>query len=292
MAAIVRAVKYAASNQKERDTARQSSMTPGSYGHFPPSMGLFYVQPGEDYKSQQFYLAEIASERLYAVTFHNGYGSRQMTLYSESKHESSPLAISANESRASSNAAITLPSLKAVEGSTMCTEQLKYSFGSSKFTFSAYVGCEPERQIETFEWRLDKNSSKPQVRRLARLAGEEVEFVARWVEGTVPTRQGKIASFEFLGSGATGELGEYWALMAVASALRICQWHWYVELLLSELLERFLTLSSLVLGWRWLACWSLKKNGISPSMEVRDGPGRSAKTPFLRTIPTAFSATI
>jgi len=38
----------------------------------------------------------------------------------------------------------------------------------------------------------------------------------------------KIAQFQFLGSGATGEFGDAWAIMAVVTALRVWQIRWFL----------------------------------------------------------------
>jgi hypothetical protein len=52
--------------------------------------------------------------------------------------------------------------------------------------------------------------------------GEEV--VAVLIDTT--RLDGKVAQSKFLGTGATGRLGETWAIMAVVTALRIWQMRW------------------------------------------------------------------
>ena len=108
---------------------------------------------------------------------------------------------------------------------------------------------------ETYEWR-DVTGSRPKVRRLIRLApeskasteigqaganersqthdatedreplrasipGKDTDMVtATWTEGAVPDRFGKIGVFR---ASASEELGSYWTLLAVTSALAVCQ---------------------------------------------------------------------
>lgn len=221
MSAVYRLVKYAVSAHEERDAAKAASIPPGFYGNFPSSLGLYYLGDGQDYKSLRFYLGTLdqPAEKLYALTYHEAYGFRQMTLYSTLEFKPPVLAIAANEKRVSGNGLLTLPPLAEGQGHTF-DERLKYNLRNNTHSFSAMI----DRRAETFEWREDKQL-KPKIRRLVRFAGNEVETVALWREGSVPNRQGRLATFEFLGSGATGELGARWALMAVVSVLRVCQSH-------------------------------------------------------------------
>lgn len=235
-------------------------MAPGSYGDFPDTMSLFYSKPGTDFLSQHFELGlpqEVRSEQprrvLYAVTFHKGPGSGQMTIYSSPQHGSSPLAIAVTGRRFSSNATITLPG-EIGSNAAPKTEHIKNSgfYPHHKYTFT-FAG-------ETFEWRED-TSQKPTVRTLIRRpttstatstapsvhtrpdqdeppseaasisegqvikpAPAGTDLIATWTEGTVPNRQGMLGGIKFSDSGVTAQLGSYFKLLAVSSALVACQY--------------------------------------------------------------------
>jgi hypothetical protein len=55
------------------------------------------------------------------------------------------------------------------------------------------------------------------------------EVVATFADNTrLTSLSSKMAKFEFINGGATGELGDIWAIMAVATALRIWQMRWFL----------------------------------------------------------------
>ena len=231
MAAIGRLVKYYTTTKAEKDEANATPMTPGFYGRFPTTLSLHYIQPGKDYKSQQFYLGQSTGDRMYAVTYHRGPGFYQMTLYSGPDHEplSAPLAIAINEKRYSTSATIRLPAPEGSSASNIQSEQLKAHFGSDTYNFSLKVGRSSsietlsDQYVDNFQWLEQRG--KPAIRRLSRSKDKDKTVLATWTEGTVPGKDGKLATFRFT-DGAREEFGEYWALMAVASALRICQSEW------------------------------------------------------------------
>ena len=226
MATPYRLLKYAFSAKEERDAAKASSIVPGFYGHFPSSFGLYYAGPGKDYMSHQCFIGENAAPQ-YAVTFHDGPGLRQATLYATPEPSPPPLAIAANEKRYSSNAVVTLPAPPGAAGSTQI-EHVKYKFTSNSHGFTIKVGSGSDQRLETFEWHTTKGGLH--VRKLIRLSGGEDDIVATWTEGKVPNKDGRVATFRFPKIELGEELGEYWALMAVISALRVCQSAWYVHL--------------------------------------------------------------
>lgn len=231
MSAIYRLIKYAASSQDERDATKSAPFSAGFYGRFPISLGMYYAGAGPDYKSQRFYLGSEDDGKLYALTFHDAYGLHQMTLYSTPEYKAPLLGLALNETRLGSGATITLPptssSSSTGEQGGNRVEKLKYNFQRSTHSFTVVVGRGTDARTETFEWRDDKKP-KPKIRRLTRIAPEGLEIVAVWKEGSVPNRQRRLATLEFFESGATGELGELWTLMAVVSALRVCQSQWWV----------------------------------------------------------------
>lgn len=104
-----------------------------------------------------------------------------------------------------------------------------HSWGHSKYTFSLPLAEDgsTDQLPERFEWR---HSDCPEVKQLGgrgkgwkliRLSGEAEEIVAVW---SVDLCSWKLSGeFQFLGSGATGELGRVWALMAVLTGFSIGQ---------------------------------------------------------------------
>lgn len=205
--------KYALSTKGERDAAKSSPLTPGFYGHFPPAFNMYYAGLGQDYQSQNFFLGESASSQLYAITFHNGPGLQQMTLYPSPERSVPVLAVASNKRRYSSAATITLPASSPEAPSTSTrNEQLESNFGGTSHNFNWDVSHGDERRIEKFVWR--EKRGRPTIRRLTRHAEDKEETVAVWTEGTVPGRDGKAATFRFEGESAE-KFGEYWVLMAV-----------------------------------------------------------------------------
>ena len=225
MQAPIRVIKYAFTKKEERDTAKTSHMTTGFYGHFPDVFGLYYEGEGRDFQSQNFYLGESPDSRLYSITFHRGPGVQQMTLYPSMERVLPPLAVTSNASRYGSGATLALPAPASNDLSTAPPrfEHLKSAFMGDTYTFSASVGLGSTLTVEEFIWREIRG--RPTVRKLTRLKADDVSTLATWTEGTVPGRDGKVASCKFL-DGAIAEFGDFWALMVVASALRICQAQW------------------------------------------------------------------
>jgi hypothetical protein len=128
-------------------------------------------------------------------------------------------------------------------------EDLKFHYGfkSPTCSFSVTVGRGQGMHDEQFEWRqshgdevkaLDEwhwglklvrlNNEKPDEgggKGKNRKSGESSdgkEIVAVWAD-TGKLSMSKIGKFQFLGSGATGELGECWAIMAIVSVVRLWQ---------------------------------------------------------------------
>lgn len=103
------------------------------------------------------------------------------------------------------------------------------------FNFTCPVGGAQEQ----FEWRSDNVlkpvEGRPYERTLVRMRNGE-EVVGRWTDDRAPEKSAKLGTFQFEGSGATGELGAYWALMAVMTLLRISQVKWEASLAADKML--------------------------------------------------------
>lgn len=98
-------------------------------------------------------------------------------------------------------------------------------------SFTCSVGNSLEQRRENFEWRradsseLKKLGESGRGNKLMRLRGRDgaEETVALWAAGSTFGSVTRAAKFEFVGSGATGELGDSWALMTVITFLAIWQ---------------------------------------------------------------------
>jgi hypothetical protein len=83
-------------------------------------------------------------------------------------------------------------------------------------------------------WKLVRTTSKVTYgtaegpnSRTREVASDGKEVVAKLVDNTVLSS--KVAKFEFLGSGATGALGDDWSIMAVLTALRLWQMRYFLR---------------------------------------------------------------
>lgn len=98
-------------------------------------------------------------------------------------------------------------------------------------SFTCSVGNTLDQHRESFEWRRAESSELKHLgesgrgNKLVRLIGCDgaEETVAVWAAGSTFGSMTKAAKFEFVGSGATGELGDSWALMAVITFLATWQ---------------------------------------------------------------------
>ncbi|KAF7302900.1 hypothetical protein MKEN_01252300 [Mycena kentingensis (nom. inval.)] len=119
-------------------------------------------------------------------------------------------------------------------------EELEADIGlHTVFRFALDVGRGKETQREYFEWRTSRGEEVRALNdsrfrsgmKLVRLTGnpggaaassssDGKEIVAVWADQTSFSLT-KVGKFEFIGSGATGEMGERFAVMAVVSCLRI-----------------------------------------------------------------------
>lgn len=238
-----RLIKYAFSAQKEKKAANNSasSMTPGNFGEFPDSVLLYYGGPGDDFLSQRFFLRENTEEKkkLYAITYNKGPGFVQLNLYGSIAYAPPTLAISTTEKRFASSVSVTVPPKTASQGGASQTIPVKYSLRRKVHSFTITLGGPGNNQMaeksesgqdssskartESFEWREGK-AIKPKERTLWKLRGQNSvteELMVTWKEGTVPSREGRLALFEFASDEAKRELGAYGALVAISSVLAI-----------------------------------------------------------------------
>ncbi|KAI1388806.1 uncharacterized protein F4822DRAFT_258794 [Hypoxylon trugodes] len=210
---------------------------------FPPAFSMYNES---SFGQRKYMIGEHQSTPLYAVSLHSGWsGQPDVVLHNGPSDNRPPLAGVERDSW-SNSATITLPVLPG-SGTQAKTERLESTggFGHPAYTFSVEAGSGNRR--EAFEWRhtsgsavasLGGRSSGWKLLRLSTDApsgvvgggsgkfvgggasssdGKEVVAVWAWASGSLT----KVFKFQFLGSGANGVLGERWAIMAVATALKI-----------------------------------------------------------------------
>ncbi|KAH8202108.1 hypothetical protein TruAng_003686 [Truncatella angustata] len=211
-------------------------------GRFPNLLGMYYQKA---IRTPTFNLGESEDQPLLSVTFHQSAtysGQPYLILHSSADPGSPPLAIAEKAGRLGQRAEITLPGLEGSEG--VSTEEMgaHISITSVSYAFTIETG---DGQREKFEWRSSKGSEvkslssdkHPAGRKLVRISVEAGvggtravrdegatsdgrEIVAAWADNAKWSGN-KAGVFQFLGSGATGELGERFSVMALVSAVRI-----------------------------------------------------------------------
>ena len=214
---------------------------------------FYYAGPGDDFLSQRFYFRENSEEKkkLLAFTYNKGPGTVQLTIYATTQYTPPTLAISSSERRFSNNVTVTVPPLLGSQSSGPQTIQVKHHLRRKAHSFTIRVGgggeqwdeggsekeksgseesAGPYGEIEAFEWR-EGATIKPKLRRLVRLpksalprsgkTDEPEDVVATWKEGSVPSREGRLAHFEFTSVDAKRRLNDYGTLVAISSVLAI-----------------------------------------------------------------------
>ncbi|KAF4953455.1 hypothetical protein FSARC_12378 [Fusarium sarcochroum] len=201
-------------------------------------------------------LGEPNAEPMYSISFPKGlYGD--IILHNGPNIESPPLARSTKDGNCRTDYAISLPTLS---GNGVQEEILRRPQGmKGRWWFGIQVGNGPDQHIERFEWRRSRGAEVKSVGqsswggyKLVRLgnanhkeeyysssdedlpedsnrnSGEGFtsdgkEIVAVWGSASCYKSFSGVGEFQFRGSGATGELGTIWALMAVMSCMSIWQ---------------------------------------------------------------------
>ncbi|KAM0248450.1 hypothetical protein ACHAP5_003395 [Fusarium lateritium] len=197
------------------------------------------------------------AEPMYIISLSKGlYGD--ITLHSGTSNESPPLATSSRIKQYRDDYQITLPSFS---GHGVHEETLRRPKGlKGRFWFGCLVGDGTEQRVERFEWRRSRGAEVRSVGqsswggyKLVRLGSTDTkedytsseddlpegsssssnsgegytsdgkEIVAVWGNASCWKTMSGVGEFQFRGSGATGELGNMWALMAVMSCMSIWQ---------------------------------------------------------------------
>jgi len=204
---------------------------------FPPRFNIYRAGWGAS-----FILGEHQDQPLYCVRSHTGWSGNPDVVLHNGPSESSPPLATANKETWSTSMTVELPPVRVGDWQATSTTEYVTSQGmtSLRYTFEVEVGTggasgamKPLR--EAFEWRHSRGYEVHSLGagagpgyKLVRLsgrgaggtvAGDGNEVVAVWADYGLSLS--KVLCFGFLGSGATGELGERWAVMAVITALGI-----------------------------------------------------------------------
>ncbi|KAI1418188.1 hypothetical protein F5Y13DRAFT_150789 [Hypoxylon sp. FL1857] len=210
---------------------------------FPTSFSMYRES---SWTQRSYMIGEHQATPLYAVTLHSGWsGQPDLVLHNGPNEKCPPLAGLAR-SVLGTSATITV---RPVPGSGLppAEEKMEYNggFGPASYMFTIEVGVGGVARRESFEWRhssggavkgLDAKGSGWKLVRLETGPPPGMGQGASFVGGGVKASDGKEVvavwawasasltknlKFKFIGTGASGVLGERWAIMAVASALRI-----------------------------------------------------------------------
>lgn len=112
--------------------------------------------------------------------------------------------------------------------SSTITEEMRWHQKGWLPSHTFTIQTNPQELPQRFEWRGSKGDAVKDLGegsfdwKLVRL-GQDDEVVVAFTMAKLSRSLLKAAKFQFLGSGATGELGHAWAKMALATFLRIHQ---------------------------------------------------------------------
>ncbi|KAF5230433.1 hypothetical protein FANTH_13839 [Fusarium anthophilum] len=194
--------------------------------------------------SYKLLLSGPNGEPMYTIELAKGLYS-DILLHSGSSIHSPLLAVSSRPSTRRGDYLIRLPSFS---GDVPREDILHCPKGLTRrghFWFVTQVGHGPDQHAEGFEWRRSRGIEVRSVGqsssggyKLVRVGSTSFhdgstnrvgytrdgkEVVAVWANTSTFKSWSGVGEFQFRGSGATGELGQLWALMAVMSCLSIWQ---------------------------------------------------------------------
>ncbi|KAI0137395.1 hypothetical protein BJ170DRAFT_605712 [Xylariales sp. AK1849] len=219
-------------------------------GPFPSTLNMYYTKA---LRTPTFHLGEQEDKPLYAATFHSGFQKKgsHVVLHSTPDPDSPALASAERIGRLGHRSLVTLPGPEPGSASVVEEMHAHVSITSVSYSFAVEVGQgadvrhkNPEIRREKFEWRSSRGGEVKHLgsgtvgRKLVRLyveadgvggtravrdqgaTSDGKEIVAVWADNPKWSAN-RTGGFQFLGSGATGELGERFGVMAVITAVRI-----------------------------------------------------------------------
>ncbi|RGP79510.1 hypothetical protein FLONG3_2258 [Fusarium longipes] len=207
------------------------------------------------FTSMNLNLGPPDAEPMYTLSFHRGlYGD--ISIHKGPSPDSPPIATSSRIKKYRDDYVITLPS---PSGKGVHEEIMRLpSSWKGRFWFGCLVGNGPEQRVERFEWRRSRgaevksvgqskwggyklvrlgstnmkeeeySSSEEDVNEDSSNSGEGYtsdgkEVVAVWGNASCWKTMSGVGELQLRGSGATGELGNMWALMTVMSCMSVWQ---------------------------------------------------------------------
>ncbi|KAF7552278.1 hypothetical protein G7Z17_g4438 [Cylindrodendrum hubeiense] len=218
------------------------ALGPSPYPRLPLAFNIYH----KGWASKTYFLGDHEDQATLTLTLHPILGTKKpfIVLHEGKDPNGKVLGTVTKESLLKAHTTITVPGRP---GSAFdpITERLACSVALTyfTFTFSFDVGIGKDTRRETFEWRSSRGNEVkaldnwawgwklvrlgadegPGGTRTERDAGETSDgkkIVAVWSEESKWTLS-KCGKFHFIGAGATGELGEEWAFMAVMTSLRL-----------------------------------------------------------------------
>ncbi|KAI1460812.1 hypothetical protein F4805DRAFT_344873 [Annulohypoxylon moriforme] len=220
---------------------------------FPPAFNMYRTSK---LGAKNYSIGEHQNAPLYAVVLHSGFSGNPDIVLHNGPHDNRPPLAAVEKSGWSGRGTVYLPPAPGsssysggkVTGAAEERFETGGGFGHKTYVFSIETGVGAGAQREMFEWRHSSGRAVKGLEgrgggwKLCRLAtgppagveggmfvqggdrgsdGREVVAVWAWASGSLT----KTFKFQFLGSGASGVLGERWAIMAVMTALKI----WDIE---------------------------------------------------------------
>jgi hypothetical protein len=218
--------------------AEQSHLQPTIPRQFPPTFTIYFGS-----FSSTYLIGEFKERPIYAMTTHTGLASKPPIVFHSGPDESFPPLATVEYHSFTRRFTVTLPSLPG-SSSPSVNEEVDARSSSGMFptySFSIEVG-HPSKKREVFEWRhssgdaVDALGGQPNGWKLVRLetgpppgaehgkfvpggfmTAEGNEIVCAWAMGSLGISAS--AKFAFYGTGASGLLGERWAILSVLSAM-------------------------------------------------------------------------
>lgn len=209
----------------------QPAFTPGRYGFFPVRFGLYLVGPGPDSKTVHWLLGTEEHGMLrptYAITTHKSV-KLQVSLHSGPEHNSPPLARGGLRGAFQSTFLIALPCyVPGPAGPVNKIEKMVHGkeIRTDTATYQVPVYNQGVESVEGFAWRgttLQLTGAQQQQLEYQLTRTVNGELVGVYQADPAATSTGRFGTFEFRGSGASGQLGPYWTLMTVMTLVRLVQ---------------------------------------------------------------------
>ncbi|KAI1781083.1 hypothetical protein F4818DRAFT_451301 [Hypoxylon cercidicola] len=201
---------------------------PQTKRQFPPVFNM-YQESG--FSKRHYTIGEHQATPLYAVTVYPGWSGKPSVVLHGGPSDAHPPLAAIDQSSFGSAATVTLPPADAPPSSVAAVkiESAGGGFRLPTYTFNVGTGLFQWRhsggaEVRSLDgrgagWKLVRLAPDAPAARGATFASDGGEVVAAWAWASGSLT--KKFKFRFLGTGASGVLGERWAVMAVASALKI-----------------------------------------------------------------------